>query len=61
MNNGRFIYVFDGAARDLLLAAGYTLLMSDEKNRLFAFSRGDNVAAFSFDGIEHITSDTLHF
>lgn len=61
MNEGRFIYVFDTVSRDKLLKAGFVLLASDEKNAVYVFSRENRSATFTFDGIEHILSNTLSF
>ena len=58
---GKFIYVFDSAARDKLLKAGFTLLRSDAKNNTYVFATDNRTMQFSFDGIEHIESNMLSF
>ena len=35
--NNNFIYVFDKQARDMLLADGFHLLKSDERNEIYVF------------------------
>ncbi len=58
----KFIYVFDSAARDALVKAGFLLLKTDEENSMYVFSLGD---ALNFDAMQcefsYITSDTLTF
>lgn len=61
MKNGRFIYVFDIQARDKLLQAGFTMLVKDELNSVFVFSRESVNTSFSLSDIDHILSDTLTF
>ena len=59
---GKFIYVFDPAARDTLAQAGFLLLKSDERNHMWVFAEDDTLR---FD-LEHadfsmIRSDKLTF
>ena len=58
----RFIYVFDTAARDRLLGAGFLMLKADERNSLYVFA---NDGAMSFaevlDVVGYVLSDTLTF
>ena len=59
---GKFIYVFEPAARDELLQAGFLMLKEDEQNEMWVFAREDSLrfdlerADFSY-----TTSDTLTF
>lgn len=55
-----FIYVFTREARDVLLARGYQLLKSDERNSRYVFVNrlGET---FSCEGISYILGDTLTF
>ena len=61
MNEGKFIYVFDETSRDVMLKAGFTLLASDAKNKVFVFARDSANGYFSFEGMDHILSNTLSF
>lgn len=58
----KFIYVFDTAARDNLIAAGFLLLKQDERNGMWVFSL-DNSIVFDLHSAEfsYITSNTLTF
>ena len=62
----KFIYVFEPAARDALIAAGFLLVKSDERNRMWTFALGDNRlfdllrADFDMD-FDYATSNTLTF
>lgn len=60
MNGKNFIYVFDTESRDKLLNAGYFLVTVDKSNSIFVFASNNNLN-FSFDGIDHVISDTLSF
>ena len=40
---GKFIYVFDAAARDMLAQAGFLLLKSDERNHMWVFAEDESV------------------
>ena len=40
---GKFIYVFDPAARDTLAQAGFLLLKSDERNHMWRFAEDDTL------------------
>ena len=59
---GKFIYVFDAAARDELSQAGFLLLKEDERNSIWVFA---NDASRKFDleraDVSYIESDTLTF
>lgn len=56
----KFIYVFDAKSRDALIAAGYELLKSDEKNSTFVFTN-DRKLRFSFNEITYFPSNKLTF
>lgn len=62
--NRQFIYVFDSAARDVLLGAGFPLLKADEENSIWVFPRAD-AERLCFDygaaGFAFVLSDTLTF
>lgn len=62
MMEDKFIYVFDTAARDELLAAGFLLLKSDERNSAWVFSV-DKTLRFDLDKatFSHLKSNTLTF
>lgn len=59
---GKFIYVFDSAARDILAKAGFLLLKSDERNHMWVFAEDDSL---NFDleraDFSMIRSDKLTF
>ena len=57
-----FIYVFDSAARDMLLQAGFLLLKEDEQNSVYVFSN-DSTLKFSetLSDHSHVLSDNLTF
>ena len=55
-----FIYVFDEKARDKLLAMGYALLKTDERNKVYVFKNSD-IQTFSTKDFSYITSNTLTF
>ena len=57
---GEFIYVFDPARKDELLKAGFVLLKSDEKNRVFIF-KADNSIAFALDNTSCVYSNIFTF
>ena len=59
-SNGKFIYVFDEDARNLMLKAGFVLLRGDVKNGIYVFAN-DNRLQFSFNGMEHIVTNTMSF
>lgn len=56
----KFLYVFSKEDRDLLIADGYTLLKSDDKNDLYVFVNQTNM---NFDLIDmtFVRSDVLTF
>ena len=58
----RFIYVFDTAARDWLLGAGFLMLKADERYSLYVFAN-DGTLRFAelCPDTEHVLSDTLTF
>lgn len=57
-----FIYVFDSAARDMLLQAGFLLLKEDEQNSVYVFAN-DSTLKFSetLSDHSHVLSDNLTF
>lgn len=57
-----FIYVFDPAARDQLLQAGFVMLKADERNEIWVFAKND-VQNFDLERMDfsYLTSDTLTF
>lgn len=55
-----FIYVFDTASRDKLLAAGFILLKEDAGNRVYIF-KADSALRFDLNGMDYVMSDTLSF
>ena len=61
---GKFIYVFDTAARDKFLGAGFSMLKADEQNCIWIFSK-EEAERLCFDycaaGFEYVLSDTLTF
>lgn len=59
---GKFIYVFNAAARDKLAQAGFLLLKEDEWNSIYVFTVGDTMN-FSdvLSEVSYIESDTLTF
>ena len=57
-----FIYVFDTASRDELVAAGFLLLKSDERNSIYIFSADDRMSFALADGnIRYVESNVLTF
>ncbi len=60
---GKFIYVFEQAAVDKLLAGGYTLLKSDDRNLIYVFENPGDITKLKFDlsDFEFAYSDTLTF
>lgn len=56
---GKFIYVFERNARDKLLAEGYKLIKSDERQNVFVFENRET-HTFSED-FAFVFSDTLTF
>lgn len=57
-----FIYIFDTAARDRLLEAGFLMLKKDEENSIFIFAN-DDTERFSAlrPEFSYVLSDTLTF
>lgn len=55
-----FIYVFDTASRDKLLAAGFILLKEDAGSRVYIF-KADSALRFDLNGMDYVMSDTLSF
>ena len=53
-----FVYVFDIAARDLLLSQGFIPIKFDDDNNIFIFHNQEN---FVFNKIIHMFSDKLSF
>lgn len=56
----KFLYVFSKDNRDLLIAAGYTLLKSDDKNDLYVFVNQANLI-FDLADINFVRSNVLTF
>ena len=56
----KFLYVFSEDDRDGLLARGYTLLKSDEKNEVYVFANQTEMS-FCIADISFVRSDTLTF
>lgn len=59
MNQGRFAYVYNEDARDILLRRGYELLKSDEYNHIYVFA--NDRAVFDSSEVSVLFSDTLTF
>lgn len=58
----KFIYVFDTAAKDCLLQAGFLLLKADEQNSIYVFSMDDTIRFAELAvGFSYVTSNTLTF
>lgn len=58
----KFIYVFDTAAKVVLLQAGFLLLKADEKNSIYIFAFDDKLNFEEMSGgFSYITSNTLTF
>ena len=43
MNNGRFIYVFNKSARDILLKAGFTMINEENDSGAYVFLAGSGM------------------
>lgn len=56
----KFLYVFSKDDRDLLIAAGYALLKSDDKNDLYVFVNQMNMN-FDLLDMAFVRSDVLTF
>lgn len=56
----KFLYVFSKDNKDLLIAAGYTLLKSDDKNDLYVFVNQANLA-FDLADMYFVRSNVLTF
>ena len=56
----KFLYVFSKNDRDSLIAAGYTLLKSDDKNDLYVFVNQTNLA-FDLVDMYFVRSNVLTF
>ena len=56
-----FIYVFDEAARDKLIAAGYTLLKHSDGNNIYIFANDCNKKYYSMLTEGYILSDSILF
>lgn len=56
----KFLYVFSKDNRDLLIAAGYTFLKSDDKNDLYVFVNQANLA-FDLADMYFVRSNVLTF
>lgn len=60
MNNGRFIYVFNKSARDILLKAGFTMINEENDSGAYVFLAGSGMD-FALDKVSYIRSDSLTF
>lgn len=58
--NNNFIYVFDKQARDMLLADGFHLLKSDERNEIYVFVNQEQFI-FKYNNIKYCLSNVLSF
>lgn len=59
---GKFIYVFNEEAKEILLKSGYKLLKSDELAGTFVFVSPDKDAMkFALENVSYISSDILSF
>lgn len=56
----RFLYVFEEGARDKLLAEGFVLLKSDNKNDVYIFANKTDMN-FELVDITFVRSDVLTF
>lgn len=56
----KFVYVFSKDARDKLLAAGFLLLKSDDRNETYIFENNVGLS-FALEKISTIKSNTLTF
>lgn len=56
----KFIYVFTRAARDRMVAAGYMLLKSDERNEVYVFENNPCLS-FALLDVSAIKSNKLTF
>ncbi len=59
---GKLIYVYQRDARDKLVQAGFLMLKSDERSRIWVFAR-DSVPGYDLERADfsYILSDTLTF
>jgi hypothetical protein len=55
-----FIYVFDKKSRDVLLADGFHLLKSDEKNDVYVFVNQEQFT-FKYSEMKYCLSNILSF
>ncbi len=60
MEGEKFVYVFSKEARNKMIAAGYKLIKSDEKNKQYIFENNP-VLTFSNLDISTIKSNMLSF
>lgn len=57
----KFVYVFDEASRDRLLALRYKMLAGDSGRHIYVFLNDGGQLAFSTEEIRFTLSDTLTF
>lgn len=58
---GKFIYAFDEAGRDKLLALQYKMLVADGNRHIYVFLNEARQLAFSAEDVRFSLSDTLTF
>lgn len=56
----KFIYVFDSAEKEKLLAAGFVLLKEDNEKGIYVFLASNEIE-FSLNGTSHILTNVLTF
>ena len=56
----KFIYVFDKKTSDALIAQGFNLVKSDEKNKVYVFENNPQ-KKFTFSNKDFVFSNTLTF
>lgn len=58
----KFIYVFNSADKESLLAHGYLLLKEDYNNNIFIFDANSSDKQFALSDVDsYVASDTLTF
>lgn len=55
----RFIYVFSTEARDLMIASQYTLVNSDNHNKIYTFLNKEDAEKMVFSQISYLTGNTI--
>lgn len=61
MNDEKFIYVFDKASKDNLVAAGYSLIKCDDNKNIYVFENTGVVNGLNFALSNLFYSSTLTF